>query len=157
MSARCSQGAHFVIWAGTQRLSLPCSGWLRPYACQLTSADDFALAFVKIDAVSVTVHQACCGGDDILSPQRPAAPVQELLPPHHGRELLACSIVHIDGHAVAVSASEDGTVRALELGYAAIALSSVLRAEEQGALSFSLLDQEASEARHLPFFNSAAL
>lgn len=123
---RCAamQSSDLRLWDSErdiEHLAVQSGGWRRPFALRTISSRDFTVAVLKDQAIRLICrwpgradpaahHDGGRAGD--ASQEAPA-----LLRAHHGRIVLACVCVRLRcGGVAAVSASEDGTVRALVFG-----------------------------------------
>lgn len=115
------QSSDFRLWDSErdiEHLTVQSGGWRRPFALHTTSSREFTVALLKDQAVRLIcrwpVHADPAAWQDGGRAGDASPEAVSLLRAHHGRIVLACACVRLgSGVVAAVSASEDGTVRAL--------------------------------------------
>eukprot|EP00892_Ulva_mutabilis_P006964 jgi/Ulvmu1/463/UM001_0470.1 len=136
------RSSEFRLWDSerdVEHLAVQCGGWRRPFALRLHSSHRYTAALLKEQSIRVVRRVPAAAApkppvDTTGAGERAEAEAQHeatsLLRGHHGRIVLACECLSLGAHHVAaVSASEDGTVRAL-----------IFRREEVAPHSLQLAD-----------------
>lgn len=120
------QSSEFRLWDSerdVEHLAVQCGGWRRPFTVRLHSSHNYTVALLKEQSIRI-VRRLCAPAAPADAVAEPGAETSSagpggreaasLLQGHHGRIVLACECLPLGSDCVAaVSASEDGTVRAL--------------------------------------------